>query len=210
MHRRRSAPGVLSVGLLALLLSGCDPDQPTAVETPAIVWESGHPDQDDEFEAVFREYGIGYAVAFNARDFTVEQLTATTTADRVEAIYEAFRSQYLVAGADPRVYAGPIPYSVIEVVPHGDGSATLSACYPLTEWWIEADHPDPEIDVAAAGQSATVSIGRVDGVLKVIDVDATVDACEAEEVVLGRFDPVPEPPASIGERDIRPPLTVGR
>jgi hypothetical protein len=195
-------------GLVMLALSGCDPNRPTIVETPAIVWDPGAPTQDDPFEAAVREYQIGYAVAFNARDFTVEQLTSTTTAARIQASYESFRSQYISAHGEPRVYAGPLPYSVLEVTAHGEDSATVVVCYAPTEWWIESDHPDPVVDPAADGQTATYQIGMDEGVLKVIDVSATVDPCEVGDIAFGRFDPAPEPPESISERDIRAPLAL--
>lgn len=209
MHSRSTAAWALLGGAVLLpTLTGCDTSRPTVVETPTIVWESGAPDQEDPFAAAVREYLIGYSIAFNARDFTVDQLTATTTSARIEGIYESFRSQYVSAGAAPRVYAGPLPYSVLEVIPDGDDAASVIVCYPISEWWMEADHPEPEIDAAAGGQLATYTVGLDEGVLKVVEVKATVDPCEVADVVVGLFDPAPEPPDSISERDIRPPLTL--
>lgn len=198
---------LLGGGTLLLILTACAP-QPSVVQTPAIAWEPSAPTQEDRFEAAVREYEIGYAVAFNARDFTVEQLTSTTTAPRVEAIYESFHSQYISAHADPRVYAGPLPYSVLEVVPDGEDAATLTVCYAISEWWIESGHPKPEIDLAADGQLATYTVGMDQGVLKVTDVKATVKPCKIAEISTGVFDPAPEPPESISDRDIRAPLTI--
>jgi hypothetical protein len=194
-------------GLVMLTLAACA-NQPTVVETPAIVWDPSAPASEDRFETAVREYHIGFAVAFNARDFTVEQLTSTTTAARIEASYEGFRSQYISAEADPRVYVGPMPYSVLDVMTHGADSATVVVCYAPTEWWIESDHPDPVVDQTADGQTATYRVGIDGGLLKVLDVSATVDPCEVGEIVFGRFDPAPELPESISERDIRPPLTI--
>lgn len=195
-------------GVLLVVLTACDPNRPSVVQTPAIDWEPSAPTQEDRFETAVREYGIGYAVAFNARDFTVAQLTSTTTAPQIEASYESFRSQYISAHADPRVYAGPLPYSVLEVAPDGDDAATVTVCYPISEWWIESGHPKPEIDLDADGQLATYTVGMDQGVLKVIDVMATVKPCKISKISVGSFDPVPEPPESISERDIRAPLDI--
>lgn len=200
---------LLGGGVLLLTLTACDPYQPSVVETPAIVWEPSAPTNDDRFEVAVRDYEIGYAVAFNAHDFTVKQLTSTTTTPRIDAIYESFRSQYISANADPRVYAGPLPFAVVKVVPHGDDAATVTVCYAISEWWIESGHPKPEVDLAADGQLATYTVEMDQGVLKVTNVRATAEPCKISEISVGLFDALPKPPESISERDIRPPLTAG-
>ncbi|MEP6478103.1 MAG: hypothetical protein ABJB03_01835 [Rhodoglobus sp.] len=152
---------------------------------------------------------LGYAIAYNSRDFTIDQLTSTTTTARIERIYDQFRSQYVDAKAPPRVYAGPQPYSLVAVNRRGDNAASVTVCYPESEWWIESDHPLPQADLGANGVEITYDVVTEDGALKVGDATESDTSCDASDIALGRFEPAPKPPASISEGDIRPPLTAG-
>ena len=197
---------ILTGGAAALALTGCQPSGPTVVETPSISWEPGSTEPEDVFEQAVLDHEIGKALAFNARDFTIEQLTSTSTDAAIERFYESFRSQYLSTAAAPQVKAGPLPFSVLEVDADGDDAAEVTVCYPQHAWWIEAGHPEPSVDPDAPGQTATYRVGLDGDVLKVLTVEATTQACEVGDLVIGRFDQAPTPPDAIGENDIRPPL----
>ena len=177
-------------------LSACDPNggAPTVIETPTIVWDPSEPTgglYDDPYvEAAFAA-SLGFVLASNAGDFTIAQLTETTTADRIAEIYKAHLGKHGRDNQNPVAYVGPFPRSPISVTEHADGSgADVLVCDIAAEWYISADHPEPTLDVEPL--SLYLVVIDDDGVLKLDEVRGGEGSCDPSDIAVGRFDPVPE------------------
>ena len=96
-------PFVSLLGVVAvLLLAGCQPS-PTNLETPEIVWEteSSSPLEGDQWLEAAQASELGFRLAYNARDFTISQLTETWPESSVESFYEGYLDRFVRSGAKP-------------------------------------------------------------------------------------------------------------
>jgi len=195
----------------ALSLSGCtpapqwDPDQPTILETPEVVWENGPPSGEFEsHEAVIaaRAANLGISLASNNHDYTIAQLTDYVGADYIEWLYDGD-----VADTNtgyPTVDPGPYPEVVIGVTEAGD-RAEVVFCSSSKDWYISKDHPEPSVDVIH--EVAYVMQRDESGNYKLETIDLlTGRDCDYSEVAIGYFSPAPELPVSVPAESVRPPL----
>lgn len=204
---RTAAVAAAAVGVLAL--TACDPSggSPTEVATPAIVWEPAEPSgglYDDPYVSAAFAATLGFVLASNEADFTIAQLTDTTTASRIDEIYRAHVSDHGDDNRDPLVWAGPLPRTPISVTEHSDGAgADVLVCAVSSEWYISEDHPEPTTDGVEA-MSLTLVIVDDNGTLKLDEVRGGEGACDPSDIALGRFDPEPVPEA----KTVRRPLSA--
>jgi hypothetical protein len=99
---------------------------------------------------------------------------------------------------------------VIDVTQTASG-AEVRLCMASAEWYIEAGHPEPIVDLTIDGTiSRRTVVETPDGALKVDEVIASNAPCDASGIAVGRFDPQPELREAISERDIRKPLFLDR
>jgi hypothetical protein len=191
---------------LAIVLTSCMPSGPTQLETPAIVWDPAAPVMDDPYAEAASEYVLGWVLAQNSADFTIEQLTSRATDRRIEDIYDQFVSAYVNVDSEPRTYVGPLPHTVIDVTETA-GGAEVRVCYASAKWYVEIGHPEPSVDLTVDGTTTTlVMVTTPEGELKVDEVRSTNSACDVSDIAVGTFDPQPAIRETISERDIRKPL----
>lgn len=200
--------GALAGAVVVLFgLIACESPRPTEVPTPEIVWEtpeaSGAPYDDPYVQAAY-DASLGWVLAVNAADFTISQLTETTTAKRIDEVYAAHLGRYgLNNDDDPIAFVGPLPRTVVSVQenPEGDG-AVVVVCDISAEWYVSEDHPVARVD-GVPPLSLRLMIVDVGGTLKLDAVTNGDEAeCDATDAAIGRFDPEPEP----AEGPVRGPL----
>ncbi|HWR86565.1 MAG TPA: hypothetical protein VN200_11275 [Rhodoglobus sp.] len=157
--------------------------------------------EDDPYARAAREAILGFVLATNANDFTIAQLTESTTQSRIEEIYESHRAEFEDA-EDRIVWAGPLPRSVLAVEEHGDGAgADVVMCDVSSQWYVSADHPEPTVEGVQALPVRLVIV-EDGGRLKLDEIRGGSGTCDGEDVALGTFDPIPE----VSEGAIRAPL----
>jgi hypothetical protein len=175
--------------------------------TPDIVWEPSAPSgplETDPYVQAARASNLAWVLASNARDFTIEQLTDTTTAHQIEQWFLRFLQTR--GESDPEAIAipGPIPTTPISVTKHADGKgADVLMCDLSGEWYVSEDHPEPVTD-GFIPTSITFVVIDEDGVLKVDELSGGEGECDGSDVSIGRFDPAPEPSSG----DVRAPLAA--
>ena len=196
-----------AIAAAVLGIAGCDGLRtgPTVVETPDIVWEPSAPSgplEDDPYVQAAVAAELGYVLAVNARDFTIAQLTETTTAERIEESFRTFLGRH--GRDDPEAFAipGPYPRSAISVTEHPDGTgADVLMCDVSGSWYITEEHPVATIEDVPA-LSMTFVVVEEDGVLKLDDVRGGEGACDPSGIAVGWFDPAPVPASG----ELRSPL----
>jgi hypothetical protein len=200
---RGAAAAAITVTLIGVLgLSACESPGPTEVPTPAIVWETPEPTgapYDDPYVQAAYAASLGFVIASNSADFTVSQLTGTTTAKRIDEMYQAHIARFGTDNQNPIVYVGPPPRSVISVEENADGSgAVVRMCDISGEWYVSADHADATTE-GVAPLSLRLVVVDDGGTLKLDEVlGGDVAECDASDAAIGRFEPEPEPsPGSV-------------
>jgi hypothetical protein len=189
-----------------LALSACESPGPTEVATPEIVWETpaptGAPYDDPYVEAAYAA-SLGFVLASNAADFTISQLTSTTTAKRIDEMYQAHLARFGKDNENPIAYVGPLPRSVISVEENPDGSgAVVRVCDISGEWYVSADHADATTEDVAPLSLRLVVVDD-GGTLKLDEVlGGDVAECDASDAAIGRFEPAPE----LSSGSVRGPL----
>ena len=195
-------------GLAIITLVGCQP-VPTELETPEIVWitEAGGPLESDPWLEAAHASDLGLRLAYNARDFTISQLTETWSASSVKTIYSVYRLRFVEGGAKPEAFPGPAVWLPLEITESADGqSAEVTVCVASEGWLLTADGETPlDID---NGHEFTFEMGKdsATGNIVLLNTSGPSDACDATGAAVGRFDPQPDPPAEISESDVRAPL----
>ncbi|MCU1404298.1 MAG: hypothetical protein JWQ43_601 [Glaciihabitans sp.] len=196
---------------MVVSLAGCSAAEegPSVVATPKISWSpaASVPLETNRYVEAARAADLGYTVAHNAADFTIEQLTATHTGDEVYKIATGFDATYVSGSSDPQVFPGPAIRLPLEVVENsaGDG-ATITYCEVRDNWLLSADSSDTRLDLSA-GTMLTVDIVTKESTGELVEARevASSDACDATGAAVGRFDPVPDVPEALDENDVRFP-----
>lgn len=207
MTRIRQAVALVAVAIGVLALAACDPGGgPTVAPTPDIVWEPSEPTgplEGDPYVQAVRAANLGWVLANNTRDFTIAQLTDTTTVEQIDAYFQRFLQTRGERNPEAVAIPGPVPSSVISVTEHADGNgADVVMCDVIGEWFVSEEHPEATIDDVRP--SVTVySVIDDGGVLKVDALSGGEGECESTGISVGRFDPAPEPSSG----DLRPPLS---
>ena len=211
----------LTIGLIAAsatVLVGCtepspDPDPtasaPTVVDDPTIVGEtvSASPLEADPWVVGARTADLGYILAVNNQDFSIEQFTST----RPESVAERQFTRWVEsnAGESPFVYPGPSVLLPIAVTEAPDGlSAEVEFCDASALWLDEAaGEGTDEAAALADGRSAIFTMSKDDdGQILIEDRQGSTTVCDATGAPVGRFDPAPVAPDSVTEEDVRGPL----
>lgn len=201
------------VAAAALVLAGCaTPAQeqqrseaPTEIETPEIVWEAGPPQgefESDPAVVAARAANLGMALARNAHDFTIDQLTDYVDSDYIEWMYENDLKE--VKAGSPELYPGPVPLSVTEVVDNGE-TTDVVFCALTSDWIISADHPEASVDLGNASELTFSMRPDDDGTFVLVDVAVALKECDASQAAVGRFSPAPVLPESVPVDSVRPP-----
>lgn len=196
-----------------ILLAACRPlpvpeatedAQPSVIATPELTEPatSTSPLESNEFVIVARTANLGYTVAANNADFTIEQFTSTRPLWTQHDQYGLWASAYLGTGKEAPVGLGPsvlLPLSVTEV---DGGGAVVEFC--------RADHALGSDDPAAAlldGHIARMTIIEGEnGTLQFEISQGSTTECDATGATLAYFKPAPEPLGVLEESDARAPL----
>ncbi|NYF11322.1 hypothetical protein HDC94_002478 [Leifsonia sp. AK011] len=198
--------GVTAVAVL--MLTACDPSggAPTEIATPTINWQPSEPTgglYDDPYVEVALAASLGFVLANNVADYTISQLTETTTAERIEAVYRAHISDRGEDNSDPLVYPGPLPQIPISVTENDEGGADVLMCAVSGQWYVSEDHPEATTE-GVEPLSITLVVIDDDGTLKLDDVRGGEGGCDADDIALGYFDPQP----SLESKTVRAPLSA--
>ncbi|MBH0129788.1 hypothetical protein [Salinibacterium sp. NK8237] len=200
---------VVVVLALAATLSSCvaEPEAervwPTVFETPDVVYsvEPVSDLVDDEWVQAAQASALGYHLALNLGDFSIEQFTATREPATAEDQYLGWRSKYTSTddGLAPPQYSGPRVLLPLSVEMTGENTATVRFCNATTEDEIYT----PEI--LADGREISVRLVRVDSrILEVLTVPSAIK-CDATGAGVGVYDPQFEPLEPMEAADAPPP-----
>lgn len=204
-----AAGAVLAVGLG---VAGCsDPNVPSVVPTPEISWDPAAPEipDDPNARAVF-EYMVAAAVANNAHDFSIEQLSAVATEAQLIGLYENFLEDHVSSNKGwVQVMLGPSPFVFGEIEPAPDGGATVAVCFAQHRWYVTSHQPEPHLTTRTDGSEVTFVVELEDGVPKVSGTTGALRECDATGAAIGRFDEIPEIRENLSEDEVRPPIGYG-
>jgi hypothetical protein len=204
--KRKIATVVTLAGVLTL--AGCSaPATPATPGSTLIVTHDGtSPLDDDPFVLAARASELGATLAWNLADFTIPELTSTTTAERIEQIYQSYLDAYITGGVQPEGYSGPPIWAPITVAARGDDEAQLTICAAAQDLSITSDNTATNWKLVD-GTQATIVMGRdpATGNLVITDSQRTEEKCDASEALVRRFDPVPSIPSTISESEVVAP-----
>ena len=203
MSRSTTSHVALCAGILLAItvpLTGCSGESdPTVVETPEIEWQDGPPADEGRFVDAARAADLGFAIAYNAHDFTVAQLTDSMSREMTILYYEAFEPAHLFA------IPGPSPATVISVTENATGAEVI-LCEFSVGWAVSADDPEPRLDLTAGTETTYTVVTAESGDLIVDHVQPSGLACDATGAAVGYFEPAPTIPQKLTKSDVRAPL----
>ena len=210
MTRTTTISAVAGVGVVlasALALAGCSPTNvpadttPTVVDTPRIDWQNGAPSETDLYVQAARAADLGTVLAWNAHDFTIEQLSSTVTPGLAAFYFERFEP------VERRAYPGPRPSTVVEVTENAAGDGALVVlCRVSEDWRVSVEHPQPEVDLTTGTETTYTVISSESGDLVVSNVEASGAVCDASSASVGYFWPTPNVPDLAETEDVRAPI----
>ncbi|MCU1404300.1 MAG: hypothetical protein JWQ43_603 [Glaciihabitans sp.] len=180
------------------------------ITTPEISWSpaASVPLETNRYVEAARAADLGYAVAHNAADFTIELFTSTRSVDEVGYTADGFVASYVGNDNTPQVFPGPAIRLPLEVVENaaGDG-ADITFCEASYNWLLTADRPQTRPELSA-GSIVTVQIGTSaqSGELVEMSDSGSNQDCDASGAAVGVFIPVPDIPETLTEDDVRMPL----
>jgi hypothetical protein len=206
VRARTVASGVLLFGL-ALALSGCTGGDNAPAPRLVSVEVATSPLESDEFVKVARAADLGRALAWNALDFSLDELTSTNSERIVQNQYDTVHASYVSADGDPQVRPGPDIWLPVSVTPKPqDDTATILICRVQQDWIIEKTHPKATFDLSD-GSLYTITIGPHENSGSAVYQGEMPngDECDATGAPVDRFDPAPVAPESVSDRDITEP-----
>ena len=185
--------GVGAVLLAATLgLSGCQQPVervPTVVPTPDVSWTtaqewvSDSPLEDDERVKTVRAAQLGLALATNARDFSIAQITDYFPAATVDSYYDRYDNTRLLR------YVGPAIMLPLDIAELPGGGAEVTFCV-VDHWTIDAKQSTVSYDFAAGEtRSYTVEKDPTTGRLVQTDWQGLSIDCDATGAPVGVFQP---------------------
>jgi hypothetical protein len=213
--RGRALPALAGIVLatVTLGLSGCSQAAGPSVEKPTLetVQPATSPLEADKFVSAARAADLGRALAWNALDFTLSDLTSTNSARTVENQYDTVEASYVNVDGSPQVRPGPDIWLPVDVTPNaaGDG-ADIVVCRVQKDWILSADHAEATFEITD-GRLYTQSIVTDEASGRLVydgDSPEPGDDCDATGAPVERFTPVPEIPKEITEGDITKPASV--
>lgn len=209
----RTVFGGLGVLVVAAALGGCAPAAPpapplppTVMATPTIVWEtsSNSPLESDPWVIAARAASLGYTLANNTGDFSIEQFASTHVAEAANKIFDSWlfaqdSSEKPDRDPGPEIF---VPQSV--VVADNGLFATVEGCigHWAREWWAS---PGPAT-YTLEGHGRGYNLIRVgDSYLQDSSTGSTIE-CDASSAAVGRFDPQPDGATEVDSSNIRGPV----
>ena len=192
-----------------LLLSGCQPSGPSVIETPGIqsLEEGTSSLESDPWVQAARESDLGYRLAVNNQDFTIEQYTSTRTPAIAIGEFDGWVTQYIEAGAEPIAYPGPSILLPISVEPNAAGDeAELTFCNASGRFQLTAGETEPEYSLPN-GRLVTWTMVTSDEGVRVVTIQSnSTEECDATGAPVEVFDPLPTVPEKLSLADARPPV----
>lgn len=188
----------------------------TVIDTPTIVWKNGvepsSPLEASPYIQYLRALHLGNAVAWNAGDFTVEQLTAYSPRPKT------LQTRYEAQAERPYVYMGPLPFepvSVTDLPLTADGNPQVKVEICTRQ---EGDYLKYESEIES-DQLRRFHGGRIMEYTMVYDSESktiseqslgTNIPCDNDSVPLGLFTPEPEVPSAPVTEPVRSYETLQR
>ena len=190
---RRIAGVAAAVALLALV--GCgrahEVSEPNVIATPNIVETQAatSPLESDPHVQAIRAYLLGYVLAVNFQDFTIEQYTSTRTPEQVFSGYERF-----MAGED--LFAGPRILAPLSVTPTNTGGAVVEVCRTAKHYDMDSSTGEPRPPQLRDTIQDTYFVEpSPDGGQLVVtpsEILGSSSGCSLDEASIGTFDPLPK------------------
>ena len=189
---------------VAISLAGCDQPverTPSVIDTPDVVWEtpeqwvSTSPLEEDERVKAARSAELGLALATNARDFSIAQITDYLPARTVDEYYDGYDNTRLLRYVGPPIM---LPLALTELE---DGGAEVTFCV-VDHWTIDARKTQASYDFAdGTTRVYTVEKDADGGNLVLTGWQGLSEPCDATGAPVGRFDP---PVAPLDPDDLDP------
>jgi len=210
--RRRIVAAVGAVGVVAML-AACTPadPEPTAspmpYTAPAIVGDtvSASPLEADEWVVAARAGMLGFVLASNAADFSIDPFVSAVTPEAATTWFEHWSSRSVGTDRPPLTWPGPqvvLPLAVDLM--DGDGDrATVRFCNGSDYWQAE------DASALADGVEASAVLVRTEAGIRLESTTSSAIPCDATGAAIGRFDPAPEPLGVLTEADVVPPPNAG-
>jgi hypothetical protein len=188
------ASGVLATFLVAVL-TGCEQTVervPTVLATPNVLWETPEEaistsplEEDDRVKAV-RGAELGLALATNARDFSIAQITDYYPARTVDFYYRRYDNTRLIQYVGPPIM---LPLAITEL---DGGGAEVTFCV-VDHWQIDAKKSEATYDfLNGETRRYTVEKDPETGNFVETDWQGMSQDCDATGAPVGRFDPAVE------------------
>ena len=204
-------PGVAAPIVAALLIAGCVPSAPSQTNgassppieyrAPAVVGEtvSESPLESDEWVIAARAAQLGYVLAANSADFSIEPFVSTFTTRGAYLAYSTFL--YRAVGGDrvPFTWSGPTILIPIAVEPVDESTAKVWFC-DGSDFLATGDTND-----LLNGVEIIITLERVNGEIRESSSARSLDGCDATGAPIAMFDPAPTPLGSITKADVVPP-----
>ncbi len=214
MTRRTSSLALAGAATLLVLLAACqpspDPDptedpRPSVIATPKLTEaaSSTSPLESDEFVTAARAADLGFTLAANNADFTIEQFTSTRPLSVQRDQYRAWASTYLGTGQEAPISLGPSVLLPLSVTDAADGAGTV----------VEFCRADGALEAADASSASFAGhvvrmtiVAADDGTLQLEGSQGSTTECDATGASVAFFDPAPQPLGLLDEGDARAPL----
>ena len=187
-----------------LLLVGCTPEAAPTVLPTAAVEQAGSTDfEADEFVVGVREWNLGETLAWNARDFTIDPLTDSVSAERIDELYGQL-SAYATRDLHPDVFVGPLIWAPLSVTVTG-ATAEIEACVASQDRKVEEGNEETTFELTDGELQVWMVEKSTGGLFEITDTAGSAESCDASAAEVVTFDPAPTRPDAIAESDIRPP-----
>ena len=196
-----SALGLTVIAVLAA--AGCSKGpEPSALETPNVVWPDGPPTgpyEDTEWVKAFRARELTEAVAWNAMDFSDITLVEAIGLEEASSLAQSrveWRQKFKATGdegaATNEVQTGPDGAVALDVIEDGAGGALVVMCVDAR--LVESGQQVRSWSVTPRTESGfhVRHLGR-DEVTGGKSLEEYQAECEAATIPQGFFDPAPEP-----------------
>lgn len=196
MQRKYAWAGLVVAGVA---LVGCTP----AIESPEVVWKSGPPSgelEDNPWVEAVRASDLALNVAFVTRDYTTEDVRATTVSSDIGLF-----SSSQVSRAEGKRFStvpGPTPMIPLSVDEESETQAVVTVC-KATNWSIDADHPS--VPEQLVGEVIEYRVNLDDGDRRAGGGAPTGEECDLTDASIGLFDPQPDPTETYSPDDVKAP-----
>lgn len=196
--KRISAALVLIIGGVAL--AGCTP---AAVAAPEVSWQGGKPSgtfESDPWVEAVRASDLALNAAIVTRDYTGEDLQATTSTTAIKRVASAQRS----SAEGDRFFTSPGPTPMIPLSVDEEGDEAVVTVCQAQDWYLDADQTSAPEDLK--GQVAEFRVVLRDGDQRRSEGGAVrAEECDLTGASIGLFDPQPDPTETYSPDDVKAP-----